>query len=198
MVYYYVGCEETMKIKLGRLLYGIGVILVICVLCFFGLKSFIVRVWMYPDEAKKYEVIGKDGRTLSMIFLPDRRTIIHYTDPSKLESEVVLTEMRGTFGTHYFGPLWRVEGPGVLLGIRWIPKGVEPVMMEIETLGKFRIGPGESTFPKVGKTTYSEILFSTDVIKFQSMWLEEVSANKEEIDGLLDLPGIKKNTQQDQ
>ena len=188
-------CEENMREKLNRLFRGAGTLLLVCIFCFFGLKSCIVTVWMYPDAPQKYEVVGQDGRTLSMTFLPTKRTIVHYTDSANLESETVLTRMRGTFGTHYLGRLWRVEGPGVLLGIRWIPKGVKPLVMEIKTLEKFRVGPGESTFPKVGETTHSEMAFAEDAVKFQGMWLQEVPVDDAEIKELLSVLKMDKDTE---
>jgi hypothetical protein len=190
------GGKRNMKEKLKRLLGASGTILVICIFCFFGLKSCVVSVWMYPDVTKRYEVVGEDGRTFSMTFLPSKRTIIHYTNPSNLESEAILTRMRGTFGTHYLGPLWRIEGPGVFIGLRWVEKGVEPLMMEIKVLEKFRVGPGESTFPKVGKTTNTEMAFANDSIKFQDMWLQEVPVVDAEIKELLSLFKENNTTEQ--
>ena len=184
-----------MRSKLKDLPRMAGTILVVCVICFFGLKGCILTVWMYPEAPKKYEVVGEDGRTLSMIFLPSKRTIIHYTDPANREAEAVLTRMRGSFGTHYLGPLWRVEGPGVLLGLRWVPDGGEPLIMETKCLQKFRVGPGESTFPKVGKTSHPEIIFADGSLKWQGMWLAEVEADQTEIDELLNLLEDQESTE---
>lgn len=174
-----------MKDKAKCIVRGFGVLLLVCIICFLGLKGCIVTVWTYPDTPRKYEVIGEDGHALSMTFLPTERTIMQYSDPANVESEIVLARMRGTFGTHYIGPLWRLEGPGVLIGLRWLPKGIQPLIMEIETLEKFRIGPGESIFPKVAGTTYSEMAFGDGTMRFQNMWLQEVHVDTATIEELL-------------
>ncbi len=184
------------KAKIKSAIRSLGILIVICVIGFFGLKSCVVWIWTYPKETEKYSIVGEDGRSLSIIFLPSKKTIIHYTDPSKLVSEIVLTRMRGTFGTHYIGNLWRVEGPGVLIGLRWCPKGVRPIMMEIKTLEKSRVGPGKPASPPVGKTTRSEMAFAQNALKFKGMWLEKTSVDQLEISELLDLLNWKNDTEQ--
>lgn len=162
-------------------------ILVVCIFCFFWLKSSILTVWMYPDKTEKYVIEGEDGRTQAMIFLPSNRTLIHYTDTTNREAETVLTQMRGSFGTHYFGPIWQVEGPYVTYGLRWVPNGGRPIIMETKYLQKFKTGPGKTKFPKVGKTSYPEIIFGDGCLKWQGMWFTKVEPDQAEIDELLSL-----------
>jgi hypothetical protein len=176
-----------MKPKLKDLPRIVGTILVVCLFCFFGLKSCFLSVWMYPDTPEKYEIVGEDGRRLAMIFLPSKRTIIHYTNTANREAEAVLTRMRGSFGTHYFGPIWRVEGPGVTFGLRWVPNGGRPLIMETKYLQKFRVGAGESNFPKVGKTSHPEIVFGDGSLKWQGMWFTNVEPDQTEIHELVSL-----------
>jgi len=190
------GEEKRMKSKLKDIPRIAGTILVVCVICFFGLKGCILTVWMYPEAPKKYEVVGEDGRTLSMIFLPSKRTIMHYTDPANREAEAVLTRMRGSFGTHYLGPIWRVEGPSVTFGLRWVPDGGRPLIMETKYLQKFRVGPGESNFPKVGRTSHPEITLWDGSLEWQGMRFTSVEPDQTEIDELLSLLKEEETTEQ--
>ena len=176
-----------MKEKLKSIPRVAGTIAVVSILCFLGIQGCTATTWMYPDVPKKYEVVGEDGRTLSMTFLPSKRTIIHYENPANIESESALARMRGSFGTHYLGPIWRVEGPGVLLGLRWVPDGARPVIMETKYLRTVKIGTGEWTFPNPGKTTHAEFTFADNSLRFQGMWLSEVEPNNVEIEDLLTL-----------
>lgn len=178
---------KTMKAKFKDLPKIAGTVLIVCVVCFFGLKSCILTVWTYPDAPEKYQIVGEDGRTLAMIFLPSKQTIISYTDTANREAEAVLTRMRGSFGTHYLGPIWQVEGPGVTFGLRWVPNGGRPLVMETRYLQKFRVGPGESNFPKVGKTSHPELIFADGSLKWQGMWFTKVESDQTEIDELLSL-----------
>ena len=119
-----------------------------------------------------------------MVFMPSRETMIWYNDPGEGSIEGVLTEMRGTYGTHYIGPLWHIEGPDISFGYRWYPGDVEPIHMEIRTKEKYFEGKGESSFPKTGKTTYSVLVIGENRIKFQGMWLEKTMNDQATIDAL--------------
>lgn len=173
---------ERMKNMMSKI---IGVILV-CLFLFFGLKSCILTTWESHNKPTTYSVRGVDGRDLSIIFLPEFETMIWYVDPNRNFTEGVLTKMRGSYGTHYLGPIWRVDGPraGGLFGFRWLPTGQEPVHMEIIHLDKYTEGQGESTFGKTGETFYSVILKEKDRIQFQGMWLDLVSSDTTKIAGL--------------
>jgi hypothetical protein len=154
----------------------IGVIFV-CLFLFFGLKSCILTTWESHKNPATYSIRGADGREFTIIFLPEFETMIWYVDPSRNFIEGVLTKMRGSYGTHYLGPIWRVEGPraGGLFGFRRLPTGQEPIHMEIINLDKYTQGRGESTFGKIGETFYAVILKEKDRIQFQGMWLELVN-----------------------
>lgn len=154
-----------------------GTILV-CLFLFFGIKSCVITTWESHKNPATYSIRGVDGREMSIIFLPEFETIIWYTDPNRGFMEGVLAKMRGSYGTHYLGPLWRVDGPhaGGLLGFRWLPGGQEPVHMEIINLDKYTEGRGESSFGKIGETFYTVILKEKDKIQFQGMWFDLVSS----------------------
>ena len=156
---------------------GIGVILLIGII---GLKGCIVTTWSSPDTIQTYAIEGADGRFGMVVFMPKNETMMWYTDPDQEKLEGVLVRMRGTYGTHYIGPLWRVEGPGVLIGIRWCPGGAKPVMMELETLNKHMEGPGDPYFPNVGKTNHEVLLFAGDRIKISNMWFHRVPTDEKE------------------
>jgi hypothetical protein len=150
--------------------------LMLGVIAFFGLKSCIVTVWTSPKEATSYSVVGTDGRTLSLIFLPKRETVFVYSPDRGRSIEANLSEMKGTYGTHYFWRLWSVEGPGQmggLLGYRLYPDGFRPVMMESTVKRKFMHGSHKPVLPEQGARTHPVILFSDDAIEFEGMVLEK-------------------------
>lgn len=154
----------------------VGVI-VVCFFLFTNMKGCIVTTWGSHEKPATYSVKGVDGRGLTVIFLPKFETMIWYVDPTRNFAEGALTKMLGSYGTHYLGPVWRVEGSraGGLFGFRWLPTGQEPVHMEIIYLDKYTEGQGESTFNKIGGTSYTVILKEKNRIQFQGMWLELVN-----------------------
>ena len=150
---------------------AIGGLVILVVFLLFVFKSCVVTVWFSPSEATSYVTEGEDDRSIRVIFMANNETVIVQSDPSEGSTEVVLAKMRGTPGTHYFGRLWRIEGPGIYFGFRIYPADTKPVVMEIEVLQKYKTGPGDSSFPKIGEMTYSVILFGNDVIRWDGMWL---------------------------
>jgi len=162
--------------------------LVILAILFFSLKGCVVKVWKSPDKPTTYAIHSSDGRSLTMIFLPKHETILVYTKEKAKFMEVTLTQMRGTYGTHYFWRLWRLEGPGVgggWLGIRIYPDGTEPVVMEITVLQKFIHGSSKPALRNKGDRTHSVILFSENAVRFQDMWLEKEPTNLELVQALM-------------
>ena len=168
-----------MKDKTAKVIAG----LFVCAVLFFGLKSFILVTWKSHDKPVTYATRGGDGREFSITFLPKFETIILYKDPNRKFVEGVLAKMRGSYGTHYIGPIWRVEGPraGGLFGFRYLPSGQEPVHMEIIPLDKYMEGQGTSAFGSVGETFYTVMLKENNRIQFQDVWLELVESDLETI-----------------
>ena len=156
----------------------VGVTLV-CLFIFFGFKSCIFTTWESHKSPTTYSISGVDGRELTIIFLPEFETMIWYVDPTRNFVEGVLANIRGSYGTHYLGPIWRVDGPraGGFFGFWWLPEGQEPVHMEIQHLDKYTQGQGESTFGRSGETFYTVILKEKNRIRFQDMWLEMVNSD---------------------
>ncbi len=130
---------------------------------------------------------------MSIIFLPNHETMIWYHDPKEEHTEGILTEMKGTYATHYFWRLWHVEGPGISFGYRLYPTDTEPVNMEITILELYMVGRGNPTFPAKGERTYQVLLFAKNAVKFQNMWLEKEPANQEHIEMMLKLLGGSKS-----
>lgn len=151
----------------------VGTALVILLFLFFGLKGCIVSLWSPPKEIETYAISGADGRSLSIIFFPDRKTIFLYTEQGTGFVETSLTEMRGTYGTHYFGRLWNVSrhASGFWFGLRVYPAGSEPVIMETTVLKKFVHGTSKPSLPATGARTYPVLLFSKDAVQFEGMEL---------------------------
>ncbi len=110
-----------------------------------------------------------------MIFLPKHETILLYTEEKGGFIETALTQMRGTYGTHYFWRLWSVEGPGLgggLFSYRVYPKDARPVVMETTVMKKFIHGSSKSALGTEGDRTYPIILFTQDAVQFEGLWLE--------------------------
>lgn len=123
-----------------------------------------------------------------MIFMPKHETILLYTEEKGGFVETALTQMRGTYGTHYFWRLWSVEGPGVsggLFGYRLYPDNARPVVMEITVLSKFVHGSSNPTLGTVGDRTHPVILFTQDAVQFEGMWLENEPTDPALVQNLL-------------
>lgn len=164
-----------------RSTFGIGIFIIFIAI---GIKGCFVSIWQYPKKIEAYQIEGEDGRYMLIVFLPQKQTMIWYTDPNRQHTEGILARMKGTYGTHYIGPIWRVEGPGIFIGLRWYEKGIDPVVMEIRTLNKYIEGRGDSSFPSIGEVTHNEILFADNQIHFQSMWLDKTEIPEGEIQRL--------------
>ena len=161
-----------MKTILSRIVTG-AMVLAIAV---FGLKGCIVTTWLSPAEPTTYAIRGSDGRALSMTFLPKNETLITYAERDSGFLELSLTKMRGVYGTHYFGRVWRLEGPAVgagLFGLRVYPEGSQPVVMETTVLKKFVHGTSKQTLPVEGEVTHPIILFSEKQVGFSGMTLDK-------------------------
>ncbi|MFC1761810.1 hypothetical protein ACFL6U_06990 [Planctomycetota bacterium] len=138
-----------------------------------GLKGCVVKVWKSPTEPITYSLVGEDDRSLSMIFMPEHKTYIVYTDEQNSFVEMSLTQMRGTYGTHYFWRLWVIDGPNINVGLRIYPKGAKPVVMETTVLDKYIQGNGSETLPGNGDRTHPVLLFTEDALCFEGMWLKQ-------------------------
>lgn len=148
--------------------------LFIIVFLFVGLKGCVITIWSSPKNPEIYAVEGKDGRIMTMIFLPNNETMIWHIDPKNESTEGVLTKMLGSVGTHYFWRLWHLDAPGIIFGYRIYPRDTEPVMMEITVLEKYMIGSGKSGFPEKGHTGHQVLLFGKDTVDFQGMLLKKM------------------------
>lgn len=169
---------ERIKQLNSKIGFGLFIIFII----FFGLKGCVVTIWKSPQEPTTYAVHGKDGRSLSMLFMPKNETYIIYTEQSTGFIEVILTKMRGTFGTHYFWRLWSLDGPGTgdgLFGYRIYPEGARPVVMETTVKNKFIHGNGNPTLRSIGDRTHPVILFTENSVRFEDMWLQKEPTNLE-------------------
>ena len=155
----------------GSLLAKGAVGLIFVAFLLLGLKGCVVSIWTPEKVSVSYVIEGADRRSMRITFFPNHETMIWYSDPSRPRMEGVLTRMRGTYGTHYFGPLWKIDGPGVFLGYRIYDEDVKPVIMEIRIIDKFMQGRGDSTFRDTGSTTNQIVLFGKGRLQYQDMWL---------------------------
>jgi hypothetical protein len=169
---------------------GIGVFVI--AFLFFGLKGFLKTVWSSPKTPEIYSIQGQDGRIGSIIFLPNNETMLWDHNPGKDSTEGVLTKMRGSYGTHYFLRLWKIDGPGITFGYRIYPANTEPVNMEITVLEKYIRTKGEPVFPEKGDKRYQVLLFGKNMVNFQDMWFEREPNNSEMVQTLLALLGGSK------
>lgn len=149
----------------------IGIIIIFFVFIF--LKGCIIQVWSSPSTPITYSIIGAK-QSLKIILLPDNKTIMWQKDINNNLEEAILTEMRGSHGTHYFWHFWKIDTQGgVLPGYRIYPSGTEPVVMETKTIKKYMSQEGESFFPEINTTQYQTILFKKDAIQFDDMLLQK-------------------------
>ena len=145
---------------------------------FIGLKGCVMTLWTYPKEVEAYSIEGIDVRSALMVFMPQKETVLWYSDPSLDAVEVLLMRMRGTYGTHYVGPIWTTEG---LFGYHWCPGDIEPVQMEIDTLNKYKEGSGDSAFPDIGERRNSVVYLGGDSLKWEGIWFRRTTLTSEQI-----------------
>lgn len=125
-----------------------------------------------------------------MILMPDHRTYFVYTNDGLGYSETVLAELRGIYGTHLFGSVWKVSGPGYgglldAFGLRIYPSDSTPVLMEMQIVDKVILGEGEDpSLPPKGDRTRPLLLFSDQAIRFEDMWLEREPTSPELVEAL--------------
>jgi hypothetical protein len=153
--------------KVGPII-GVAIFAAIAIL---QLKTCVLTVWVPPKQITRYVVEGGDRRALEIYLFPDGRTVFWHTDPIRGLTEGSLARLRGSVGTHYFGRLWHDDGPGVKFGYGLYPSGCEPVMIEIDTLGHYQIGAGDSGFPRSNEKTHSIFRFCENRLGFQKMEL---------------------------
>lgn len=161
---------------------------IILFILFFGLKSCVITIWKAPTEPTTYAVHDSDGRSLAAIFLPKHETILLYTEAKTGFIEAALTQMRGTYGTHYFWRLWSIEGPSVsggLFGYRIYPAGARPVVMETTVIKKFIHGSSKPTLSGEGDRMHPVILFSENAVRFEDMWLAREPTDLQLVQNLL-------------
>lgn len=160
----------------------IGFAILIMVVIFIMLKNMVLRIWTPEESTITYAINGIDGREMKMIFMEDQKLIFWFYDQNSGFTEVVLTEIKGIYGTHYFGQIWSIEGK---FGFRIYPKGVEPVKTEVKILKKYLNEEKESSFAAEGETTTPVMQFRNNGVKFQDMWLIKEPNDQEFIQDLL-------------
>lgn len=155
---------------------------------YFGLKGFFVTIWTPPSEATTYSIRGADGRNLTIVFLPGHKTLFHYTRDNGKSIEASLTEMKGTYGTHYVWRLWSVKGPGKgegFFGYRIYPEGARPVVMQTTVLKKFMHGTAKPVLPIEGERTHGTMLFFGNAVAFEGMTLSAQPTDQQFVRDLL-------------
>lgn len=169
--------EMNTKFKafFGQLLGGAAVLAFLGIGLMIFIKDATVTVWQSPDEPTMYQIQGKDGRDLSLIFTPGNYVYLHYVSSKSNYQESAITRMRGSRGDRLVWRLWKLSGPGQSSIFDWriYDAGIEPYTMQIDYLNK---DPGDSqasVFPKEGDSTVSTLLFGSDRVKFEGMWLVE-------------------------
>ena len=163
----------------------LGTGLFVIAFLYIGLKGCVMTTWSSPKTPRIYSIVGNDNRVMTMVFMPKHKTMIWYLDPSEKHLEGVLTEMKGTYGTHYFWQFWHVDGPDIVFGYRIYPSDTEPVHMEITVLERYMEGRGDPTFPNKGDRNYEIFLFGKGLVRFQGMWLKEEESSSAKIEALL-------------
>jgi hypothetical protein len=173
------------KMKSAKELVGkIIIVAIVLAIIFFVVKGMTIEVWKSPnDNAQAYSILGEDGREMCMYFMPNNETLFFYIEDDFYE--IVLAKMKGTYGTHYFGNLWRIGNSDSIFGLRMYEKDIKPVYMEIKILSKYFEGSGESTFAENGETTYSIIQFGNNAINFSGMWLQKINTDNILVEDLL-------------
>ena len=184
--------ERSQILKnIKALFFIIPIGLLIIIYAYFGFKSMVYTAWVAPTYPITYSIQGSDGRSLTMIFLPNNKTYIIYADKGKNYLELSLDQMRGVYATNYFWRLWYLDAPGLGLSflgplkLRIYPKGAKPVIMETTVLNKYIQGSEKSTLSDIGVRTNIVLLFTDDAVRFEDMWLQKVETDPKLVDMLI-------------
>jgi hypothetical protein len=168
----------------GEAVAGVFVLVIFLI----GIKSAIVVPWKSPTTPVSYSLFGQDGRSLQVVLLPENRAIVWYYDDKHNFDEGNLVQWRGYIGTHYIWRIWNIAdndssfGPS-LFGVRMYPEGVTPVVLDTEVLAHYVDGSEPPTLPNKGdRIRQQTLLFGSDAIRFQDMWLARDDVSKAELD----------------
>jgi len=171
-----------------NILKTVGIILMVLIFIFIGIKSFVYYGFTTSDTIETYETTG--GSHMLFIFLPDNDAIIYFNDVVNNKEEYVLAHITGEHGTHYFKNIWSVNSsvksvPSIF-NFRIYPKNVRPVSLEIKIEKKYINGSGDIVFPKIGDTTNKNMLFTDESIKFNGMWMNKIDTDQNFVNLLLE------------
>jgi hypothetical protein len=156
------------KNTIAAILIAVGFLLinVSCVMC----------IWQPPPLITTYSIKGADLRELKIVLFPDHQSIWWYNDPNNNYTEISLTKMLGT----YPDSDKRLYGDDI------------SVEMEFEVLNKYVKGidpSGHTTFPDKGHVSHDTIVWSSNKMQFQGMWLKEVTNDSNFISNISSLVG---------
>lgn len=164
----------------------VGILIIAIILL--GMKGQIIIPWSSPALPVSYSIFGKDGRSMQVILLPENKVLVWYYDEHHDYTEGTLVRWHGYVGTHYFLRIWNIGDPEEMfgqgvLGIRIYPEGIKPVVLDTEVLKHYIHGAMTPTLPSRGdRIRQQTVLFGSDVIRFQDMWLQKDDESKKELD----------------
>jgi hypothetical protein len=169
---------------IGKTITGIVVLTLIMI----GFKSAFIVPWKPPTTPVSYSVFGDDGRSMQVVLLPDNRAIVWYDDDKHDYAEGVLVQWHGYVGTHYIWRIWNIGdnnntfAPGIF-GVRIYPDGTTPVVLDTEVLAHYVDGSEPQVLPNKGDRIRKQtVLFRSDAMHFQDMWLWKDDTSKTELD----------------
>jgi len=130
---------------------------------FLGFRGCAGTTWMSPAEVESYTAVGDDGRTLTIVFLPENEVLLSFTDPYEDYAETALTMWRGEGGKWYpFNFFHFPDAP--MSGLNWRrgPANSDGFFLESTVLEKYVVGSGAPVFPEKKDFGYLVVFFSED------------------------------------
>ena len=183
--------------RLTGILKSLPAVAIVCLIAFFGLKGCTVTTWAPPASYTTYGILGEDGREMQLSFVPDRKAVVIYGDPSSESFELVLLKFGwGEQCTHYIGPLYNTSrGAESRFGLCWCSDGARPARINYSIANKFRQGYGDSAFGEIGAEYEKVLYFKEDAIRFAGMWLTKLPEDRELIDRALSAIDVREEQQ---
>ena len=174
---------------MATILKSIPVVIFMLLIMFVSLKSCIYTGWTPPADYTTYGITGEDGREMKLAFLPERKAVVVYGDPSSKNVELILLKFGGGEKcTHYIGPLYNTSrGAKSPFGIRWCSDGAKPARVTYSIENKYRQGFGDSDLGEIGSKHEKVIYFKDDAVKFAGTWMTQVAEDRDLIGRVLNL-----------
>jgi hypothetical protein len=161
----------------------IGSVIVIVWLA--SLKSCVTTVWRSPSQVEHFAAPLATTVWVDLFLLPNNQAILWYSDLQTAEVDGCLASWKGEYESHLIWRLWHIDNSA--FGYRIYPGGYQPVVMETVVLKKFKMGRGDSVFPREGDKGQMVVLVSSDSLIVSGVTLKKNPLNADVLANMMSL-----------